>query len=371
MPAKTPLPIELIHLIIRFLSDCKPALASCALVCRSWVPISRSILLNHIDISTTVEPFLKLLENPLQTVSIAHVESLTVSHSRYAPTLFNRLLTWRSSDGHRTLSSILPYLKCLTLNRVGWWTLSGEAKENLLKEFLTIKHIKLTMTAFDTYDDFLPLINSFPLLEELDLDTVRPALHWEPSVPLDPESVSLPPNLHRISLKQIDDWQMIDFLAPCPKLEVLNCRFLNFDTVSPECTSAICRMLRSSGESLLWFGFEIEGYQHRPMDNSRDGTTLDLSKNSNLGYLYLSPYHILPTLKSFTRCLDPPQFLSLCLPRFQELDWESIDYLLSRELAFQGLREIYLEDRERARGAPELMLETLLPRCGEKGLLRV
>ncbi|KAG7087671.1 hypothetical protein E1B28_013619 [Marasmius oreades] len=363
MPAKTPIPIELIHLVIRFLDDSKSTLASCALVCRSWVPISRFIFFRHIDLSTTVEPFLKLLESPYQTVSTARVESLTVTHSRYAPALFNRLLTWRSSDNHRTLSTALPSLKRLTLNKVGWWTLSGEAKDQLLNEFLTITHLKLTMTAFDTYDDFLPLINSFPSLEQLDLDTVRPALHWEPTVPLD--SVELPRNLHRISLRQIDDCQIIAFLAPCPNLETLHCRFIDFDAVSPECTSAICKLLRSSGESLLSFGLEVERYQ---VDGARDDTALDLSKNPNLGYLCLSPYHILPTLKSFVRCREPPGFTSLCLPRFDELDWESLDLLLSRDLAFKHLQEIHLEDRVLGKG--ELDLEALMPRCGEKGLLR-
>ncbi|KAL0572105.1 hypothetical protein V5O48_009858 [Marasmius crinis-equi] len=341
------LPFEIIIIIIESLDD----------------PDSRAALA---ALSATAEPLLRLLEHPLQTISSARVESLNITHTRYPPATFNRLLTWQKLDSGWTFSSMVPCLKQLSLNWVGWWTLTGESKRRLLDEFRTVTHLQLFMTAFDTYDDFLPFLSSFPALEVLDLDTVRPALHWEPTTTLDGNS--LPLNLRKICLGQIDDWRMIDSLVPCRGLESLTCRFRDFDATPAQCMVAINRLLESAGHSLLNFEFAIEEYRSR-LDSSRDDMTLDLSKNPALRSLSLSPYHILPTLATLTRCRDPTQLTSVCLPRHAGLDWERLDMILSCHPSFGSLVEVLVEERVSDSGVV-LNPRALMPLCDEKGLLR-
>ncbi|KAK1223423.1 hypothetical protein PQX77_013705 [Marasmius sp. AFHP31] len=377
----TNLPFELIILILESLSDSDTTtLASCALVCRSWVSISRSILFRHINLTTTAEPFLALLSHPLQSITAARVESLSVTHTRYPPATFNRLLTWTSNDDNHsqtTLSETLPHLKKLSLNWVGWWTLCVEAKDTLLRDFQSITHLSLRMTAFDTIDDFLPLVQSFPVLENLELVGVRPALNWDSDgTGIGPEAWRR--SLKRLSLKQIEDPRIIGFLVPfCWGLEELECQYAEVEGIPPACIDAVQRVAVAAGDTLKGFRFQVE----EGGGGMRDDMVFDLTHNSNLSTLSLSPYHLLRTLELLTQCRYPPgvRSLSLTSPKYVGLDWERLDVLLGCHPAFQSLEEIRmrLEDRTPGAGTSELVMDSEIAlrkamlNCWKKGILRV
>ncbi|KAK1223596.1 hypothetical protein PQX77_013525 [Marasmius sp. AFHP31] len=378
------LPFELIILILESLPNTDTTtLASCALVCRSWVPISRSILFRHINLTTAPESLLGLLSHPLQSITSARVEFLTVTHTRYSPATFNKLLTWTHNDdrhGQMSLSDTLPHLKNLSLNWVGWWTLCVEAKDTLLRDFRGVTHLSLRMTAFDTIDDFLPLIESFPELEILELDGVRPALNWDSLAEGTGTGVGVRKrSLKNLSLKQIEDPRIIRFLVPfCWALEELECWYAEVEGMPSTCIGAIQKVVVAAGDALKGFTFQVE----EGSGGMRDGIALDLTHNTNLRALSLPPYHLLPTLELFTKCRYPPGLVSLCLTslKYAELDWERLDVLLGCHYAFRSVEAICMRLEARTLGAgigeevaihSEIDLRNAMPRCWTRGILRV
>ncbi|KAJ8075118.1 hypothetical protein PM082_019445 [Marasmius tenuissimus] len=372
------LPFELIILILESLPNTDTTtLALCALVCRSWVPVSRSILFHHINLTTTTESFLSLLSHPLQSITSARVESLTVTHTRYSPATFNKLLIWTHNDdrhGQMSLSDTLPHLKKLSLNWVGWWTLCAEAKDTLLRDFWGVTHLSLRMTAFDTIDDFSPLIESFPELESLELDGVRPALNWDSEAGINVAVWKR--SLKKLSLKQIEDPRIIDILVSfCWGLKELECWYAEVEGIPPVCIGAIQRVVVTAGGALKGFTFQVE-------EGSGGGMgAFDLTHNTNLKTLSLSPCYLLRTLELFTKCRYPPGLVSLCLTssKYAELDWERLDVLLGCHSAFQSVEAIHMRLEERTLGIgiggvavdSEMDLRNAMPRCWTRGILRV
>ncbi|KAG7443215.1 uncharacterized protein BT62DRAFT_935175 [Guyanagaster necrorhizus] len=75
VPADSILPQELCEIIISLCRSDRKTLLTCSLVCRAWVPISRSLLWTHIHSSDRVRYFVKLLQSPENTIS-PHIQTV-------------------------------------------------------------------------------------------------------------------------------------------------------------------------------------------------------------------------------------------------------------------------------------------------------
>jgi hypothetical protein len=130
------IPQELSDVIIDYLHDDRPALGRCGLVCWSWLPSSRfhlfsTIKLFHYDMNTDL------------TILCAHD------------------------------STIMPYVKNLSVFHVQWHSLTLEAKDHLLSLSRGLKTLRLAYVEFQTLDQTFEFISSAPLLECLLVDNIR------------------------------------------------------------------------------------------------------------------------------------------------------------------------------------------------------
>ncbi|EEB91689.1 hypothetical protein MPER_09918 [Moniliophthora perniciosa FA553] len=262
----------------------KATLGSCSFVCRSLLPSARSRLLHTVHLyQNGVDRFLQLCDHPLETIS-GHIRKFSIYQNLYvegepesrrlqnSPAL-NRLLTWRSSDGQRTLSTVLSQTSTLDLAWIGWWTLSKEAEKTLLEDFQSVRELGLWMAGFDTYGELSALINSFRALESLSLETIRPFRKdrlVESFAATGPWT--LPSTLQSISLKDVEDAELIKTLIPCPSLRSFKCHYVNFGDFTLERAAAIGTLLSGAGHSLEEFSFTIQAAARL-----NEGTVLGMS----------------------------------------------------------------------------------------------
>jgi hypothetical protein len=128
-------PPEIVDQILAQLCDSPPALRSCTLVCRSWLPSARYQLHGSVGLSRNlVQPFIKLTESPGNPfTSILHSLSLVqlgdLSHMR--PVLVH-LLALRSLRLQSYVLSAtfpnLPHLTSLSLHSVRFASPTGFSK---------------------------------------------------------------------------------------------------------------------------------------------------------------------------------------------------------------------------------------------------
>jgi hypothetical protein len=129
------IPQELSDVIIDYLHDDRPALGRCGLVCWSWLPSScfhlfSTIKLFHYDMNAAL------------TILCAHN------------------------------STIIPYVKNLSVFHVEWHSLTLEAKDRLLALSHSLKTLNLSSMEFQTVDQAFEFISSAPLLECLLVDDI-------------------------------------------------------------------------------------------------------------------------------------------------------------------------------------------------------
>ncbi|KAJ3775626.1 hypothetical protein FB446DRAFT_724463 [Lentinula raphanica] len=84
------IPFELVELIIDFLSDDPKTLATCSLVCLSWIPRTRHWLFRSVSIHLSCprqpKQFLSLLIHPSSTI-LSHIQHLAIGCGNFTPTL--------------------------------------------------------------------------------------------------------------------------------------------------------------------------------------------------------------------------------------------------------------------------------------------
>lgn len=266
------LPNELVGLIIDHLHDDKPTLKICALVCRDWIAPSRFHIFHDIHCyQNGVDTFISLCDSPFSTIHRANTCAFRLSTHLFvvgepevqqlqnSPAL-NKLLTWRSSDGQKTLATLLSQLRILALDWVGWWTLSHFAKETLA-QFESLRELKTWNVVFETQDQFLALLGAFPKLEVLSMGGNYFRHREATANPGDPSlNIALPPRLHTISMKSLDDRSapVVDALVPCHSLRVFHFHVVKFSDSGFACWDAIGKLLASAGPSLEVFSARVQ-----------------------------------------------------------------------------------------------------------------
>ncbi|KDQ06700.1 hypothetical protein BOTBODRAFT_181355 [Botryobasidium botryosum FD-172 SS1] len=407
------LPNELIDLIIDHLHNDKPMLEICALVCRGWVAPSRFHLFRRISVLPDgVGEFTSLCDSPFSTIPRANTHSLVFCPGVNNPAL-NRLLTWRSVDGQKTLAAILSQLRTLELSYVGWWTLSAPAKK-ILAQFQSLRELTAFYVVFETRDQFFTLLGAFPNLEILTLSDCSFQCQEAATNPGDPNlNAALPPRLHTIRMRGLGHRgvAVVDAIAllPCHSLRAFDFSVSYFPSadLAYGAAAAIGKLVASAGQSLEAFSAEV-----KDRFNLSDGTDLygcfeliDLTKNTSLQRIGLhikDNRRVLPFLGQLADATISSKFF---IPTLQSLkiedlptlliNWDALDVLLQHpyfsalsELKYSVTAPVFKED---VRGQPlssftgvpnwgsnahKTMLKNIedfgaqLPLCRARGILR-
>ncbi|ESK94293.1 hypothetical protein Moror_8278 [Moniliophthora roreri MCA 2997] len=413
-----PLPPELVSLIFINLHNSPGSsnvdLNRCALVCRAWMPEARSLVFRsiflhnhyHSKASPIGARFLRLCDSPFETFSKAGVQTLIISHyanPKPADFQLDKLLTWRSPDGKRTVLDIVPKLTQLSLSWITWCTLSEQAKRVLHEGFKSVMELDLYNVVFDSYGEFAALLHTFPLLHSLKMTGC-----FEPSTPV-PVSTSGQPltdlNLKDVSIFGLDDAKLLDALVPSPNLRVFRCRqpSYTFDGRGGSLEAErVRRLLDSASASLEEFVLDGGFYPASPATALYQYIVgLELTRYQNLRlitFTVLTPslVDVLEGLANSSVHRDG-QLEVLNLPylcSIKDLDWERLDIVLQypyfshlkelrcsftcrfteEDVARQPQAPIYDTpdtDSEAARDLEMQLLEfrTHLPICEKRGIL--
>jgi F-box-like len=155
------LPPELVDRIIDYLHSDKPALAACALVCRTWVPASRFYFWETLHITPdTISTLLKLLNSPTCTITeqVCTVEILTGDSWEFVV-----------ESNQRENLNRLASATSLLLRGSDLGDTSGEAFRDLCRSFTGVRKLDLRSWVPESPNDVCELIMSFPALERLDM----------------------------------------------------------------------------------------------------------------------------------------------------------------------------------------------------------
>lgn len=155
------IPPEICDRIIDYLHDDRTSLASCALTCHAWLSSARY----HQFRETRIEwkkfhSFLDILSTspPGLARAIANLEI----HS-----LHPKSTVWRDVDFDAFLANF-PRVSTLTLTNLG---MDGPVHAAMVKHLKMVKRLEITYCWFETCDDLVALVASFPALEALALDS--------------------------------------------------------------------------------------------------------------------------------------------------------------------------------------------------------
>jgi hypothetical protein len=156
--APTRIPPELTDNIILQSRDDKALLATYGLVCRSWVPASRSHLFSEVVLEAkNIGRFIELSRSPHATMA-CNVRLLVVHAVR-------KHLPWR----HINLLPSFPALEKLILNLMPI-TVMDLDPSRLYDKFRTATHLALFDCTFNSLDHFNTFLSAFPLVRHLDLN---------------------------------------------------------------------------------------------------------------------------------------------------------------------------------------------------------
>ncbi|KAF9265738.1 hypothetical protein L218DRAFT_115411 [Marasmius fiardii PR-910] len=355
---RPPLPFELLSVILTGLSQSD--LLQCALVCRAWLPISRPLVFRTISLYSgkpvAVKRFLRLCDSPHETFSTADIQTLSISHylskrsekPEHLP--LNRLSTWRSSDGKRTIPGIFHKLRRLTCFWVDWFMLMEETKRTLSAGFKGVTDLELYSTTFEQYEEFSALLHSFPVLRSMEMTDCRgPAPDSECTFTDMPSGSGGHASLEYLTVCRMRDAKLIQSLIPSPSLRKFNWWHQSFlesdrDSESYRVLSMVNQVLLSATSSLEELGVYFGCYHHASIGRSVF-EYLDLSKHARLRSIGLSAspdyiVHFLDRLASANRP-DPSPLKILKIPSLPslDLDWYNLDKILQSPY-FQSLTEL-------------------------------
>ncbi|KAL0577620.1 hypothetical protein V5O48_004381 [Marasmius crinis-equi] len=414
------LPLEVQILIFHHLKDSSSnfrgyssTLAVCGLVCRAWVSPSRTALFRRFVLDDqSVNEFLQLYDDPLETFSLARICQLDYQQSEVRRRIyledfdqpcctFNNVLKWQSSDGKRDFATLLSSVEWIELGYFGWDTLDGEGRRRLAGCFASIKGVKLFGTEFHSSHAFRSFIQSLSSLRSLHLDDVvvwagpdvvtADRSDWEWSLDEEPNC------LHTITLEQLssrDGTNAIESLIPCPSLQ--NFSYSHYSGMKAHSSSRaaiVGRLLSSAGNSLEQLSITTWSKCDETTDENTF-RTIDLSLNPNIRRIdlsiqasaYLNPF-LERLIVSTGHAAGEPCLQSLSIEHLPqlELDWGRLDNLLQHSF-FSALREIscemYLQEPEahdeslqsvvpRAVVTKVEEFRSRLPQCERRGILKI
>ncbi|KAL0580427.1 carboxypeptidase Y-deficient [Marasmius crinis-equi] len=209
--------------------------------------------------------FLKLCDNPLETFSTAAIHTLVITQyaqwtDRQQCFALEKLWQWRSSDGRRTLSTVLPNTRCLHLHHLDW-----DSHTRLPTEiFGSVKELYLYYVDFTTYDGFLNLLGSIKSLQSIEM-TGCPS-RGGPLAQADTggfrqssqQPAADPSTLQTISIHSVKDAKLVELLVPSPNLRSLRVTSHSGRHES-HVMSVVRRLMASARRSLTTVKLDLTG----------------------------------------------------------------------------------------------------------------
>ena len=161
------IPPELQDRIIDHLHSDNLALATCSLVCKTWLPASRYHFFQTQTLCLTndnIHSFVELLNSPASTLLLGY--ALTVKISPLPPAPLSDTVIHSSIVIFDTISPHLSKLKIrsLCLEGVRWVVNKGKLEE-IIKCFAAISELRLSAVIFSRPNEFIKFTSSFLALE--------------------------------------------------------------------------------------------------------------------------------------------------------------------------------------------------------------
>ncbi|KAJ7735089.1 hypothetical protein DFH07DRAFT_114424 [Mycena maculata] len=283
MSGMAALPPELFDIIIGHARDDICDLATCSLICRSWLASARYHIFQGNPISIrpgNVQTFIQLIAHPLSTLP-PYIQSL-------------ELLSLNSPEGSfdsqwlDPIIGILANLPCVTeilIENIHWGRMNPSTKSALLTGFRALTHLELWAAQFDSVSHLLQLVCSKPLLQILSFDD----LGWEdPSFETPANSSQcVPGTLHSLRLSNCYKRDILDWLTSHVTIPPIH--HIQLGSVYPEDTHSIGRFLKRLGSDLLTLQLEFSS-----LDAGGDAedfcSQVDLAHNSALRTVILDKF---------------------------------------------------------------------------------
>jgi hypothetical protein len=238
------LPPELHDIIIGFLYDDIPTLASCALVCKDWLPSSRCHLFRRLELKPwTARKFLRLLESPLHGPAIApHVRNLYIHEGLTQVDAWFNEGVWRMG--------ILRSVTSLHVDLLDWEVLSVESRVAFMSFLHNVEELILTDSDFETFDQFTEVVSEPRSLRKLE---VRGNNSWEDGPTMELDRLPCPNQLQALHLEGCQDplfpW-LLQHESCYRMLKILKVDDQSVEAVSVELFGRFLRALGSTLESL-------------------------------------------------------------------------------------------------------------------------
>lgn len=267
------LPIEIHEKIISFLHDEGWAIAKCALVCRTWLPFSRSLLYDEVHLVCRYQycRFLRLLVDPPSDIVpyLQHVRVLSIMKraaipdfcrctlcSDYDYSKENALNLQDFVKGVRHLSGLVEMI----FDEADWrqeWLFSAFLYREWVPLQTTVTTLDVSGCYFTSVYQLQALVCAFPALTKLVIDRTMDGdstlLEWHLSPPINLELVSKGPRLkclyldhtHPNMLRDIIQW-----LIASRSVQSLSTLVWGNRRTSPEVGNTIPQLLEAIGGSL-------------------------------------------------------------------------------------------------------------------------
>ncbi|KAJ6532743.1 hypothetical protein DFH09DRAFT_1182140 [Mycena vulgaris] len=379
--AKLPLPPELFDVIIGQVQDDIHTLATCGLVCKSWLASSRYHIFNAIPVSLrpgNAQAFIRLATHPLSTFR-PYIHSLALLSSNLPGGSFD-------SEWLDSIISILAGLPCVTgllIQNIHWGLMNPATKSAFLAGFHGLTHLELCAAQFDSVSHLVQLVCSKPHLEILGFDD----LAWDdPSFDI-PATTSqcVPGALHSLRLSNCYKRDILDWLVSHSELPPIN--HIQLGSVYPEDTPSIGRFLKRLGSDLLSLQLEFSSLDaggdaedfcsHVDLTDNFALHTIILDKFVHYSvYQFSSPVGWIPELVSRTSSLREVSFgvalrnVEELYPEEDPIDWDALDSLFChpqfphlQALRFWVSGNVELDDVAR-------VITRSLPRSSQRRMLR-
>ena len=369
MPPK--LPAELNDAIIDHLHNDKASLATCALVCKGWVPASR----HHLFRSVVIDPmhvaaFISLVQSPLSTIP-GHISHFGMQDIRNLDKILILCL------------NCLHSVTSLCLMNFQWRLLEPATVALTQSTFGAVAELAFQSVNFNHFDQFAYFMSGFPRLQKL---VVR-QLSWK----VETHTLFdrwIPP----ATLRVLD-------LDLCPLADIMGCmrthlpvppiHTVHFRGLTTRWLFGVRDFLHALGSSLehlsLTYHFSdsdqllsvSELCQHFDLSHNLSLRTIDLEMNLHQLFLPLSPLvkatpQLLSQITSST--MEEVSFRIL-VHRSSDLlsmDWDSLDRVFTQS-QFARLKWIHISlgccvDEDTARGWVNT-ISTKLPSCHSRCIL--
>ena len=245
------LPAELTDRVIDHLHSDKNALATCSLVCKTWLPASRYHFFQAIDIRLTdnnVYSFAELMDSPASTL-FAHrleVEIFPISNDNDDP-----------YSASSILGAISHHLSRLKIRSLSFTCVEWDIDENLeaiFGCFATISILYLEDVLFLVPDQFIQFITSFLSLKELYLGGTT--LKTQDIAHIIPFTLS--PPLHTVDLI-LHDWKLHSTTWFLSAVQFPPLRSLHISWIEDEDLDVVQTVLKSLGPSIHHLDLQFMG----------------------------------------------------------------------------------------------------------------